>query len=159
MKATIFLLFTFFSNTAFSQQGIVKENLKVRSVMLGKEVKYSIYLPYDYERSNRSYPVLYLLHGYTDDETGWVQFGEANGIADQQIQSGEVAPMIIVMPDGGLNWYVNSYDGKIKYEDFFCKELMPFIDATYRTRSSQRYRAIAGLYGWIWGLDNGYETS
>ncbi|MEO8473647.1 MAG: alpha/beta hydrolase-fold protein [Chryseolinea sp.] len=126
-------------------QGVVKESLTVKSAILGKEVKYSIYLPADYDRSNRAYPVLYLLHGYTDDETGWTQFGEAHILADKSIQAGEAAPMIIVMPDGGLTWYINTYDGKVKWEDFFIKELIPHIDATYRTRTSRQYRAIAGL--------------
>jgi S-formylglutathione hydrolase FrmB len=89
--------------------------------------------------------VLYRLHGYTDDETGWTQFGEAHLIADRVMQSGDAAPMIIVMPDAGVTWYVNSYDGKVKYEDFFVKELIQHIDATYRTRSTKQYRAVAGL--------------
>jgi S-formylglutathione hydrolase FrmB len=113
--------------------------------MLRKEVKYNIYLPADYDKSNRNYPVLYLLHGYSDDETGWTQFGEVPMIADKSIQSGEATSMIIAMPDGGVSWYINSYDGKVKYEDFFVKEFIPFVDANYRTRSKKNYRAIAGL--------------
>lgn len=129
----------------YAQQGVLKESLKVKSSTLGKDVEYSIYLPADYDKSNRRYPVLYLLHGYTDDETGWSQFGEAQIIGDRLMQTGEAAPMIIVMPDGGVSWYINSYDGKTKYEDFFVKELIPHIDATYRTRTTKQYRAIAGL--------------
>ncbi|HMG93641.1 MAG TPA: alpha/beta hydrolase family protein [Chryseolinea sp.] len=129
----------------FAQQGLLKESLKVKSSTLGKDVEYSIYLPADYDKSNRRYPVLYLLHGYTDDETGWTQFGEAQVIGDRSIQNGDAAPMIIVMPDGGVSWYLNSYDGKTKYEDFFVKEFIPHIDATYRTRTTKQYRAIAGL--------------
>lgn len=131
--------------TLLGQQGLLKESLKVKSQTLGKDVEYSIYLPADYDKSNRRYPVLYLLHGYTDDETGWTQFGEAQGIADRSIQIGEATPMIIVMPDGGVSFYINSYDGKTKYEDFFVKEFIPYIDATYRTRTTKQYRAIAGL--------------
>lgn len=145
MKYGIVLLLTFFSLIAFGQQGILKESLKVKSTTLGKDVEYSIYLPSDYERSNRSYPVLYLLHGYTDDETGWTQFGEAHLIGDKLMQSGEVAPMIIVMPDAGVSWYINSYDGKSNYEDFFIKEFIPHIEATYRARTTKQYRAVAGL--------------
>jgi S-formylglutathione hydrolase FrmB len=145
MKHTAIILLTFFSFIAFAQQGILKESLEIKSSTLGKDVAYSIYLPADYERSNRSYPVLYLLHGYTDDETGWTQFGEAHVIGDQLMQSGEVAPMIIVMPDAGVSWYINSYDGKVKYEDFFVKELIPYIEANYRARPTKQYRAIAGL--------------
>jgi S-formylglutathione hydrolase FrmB len=129
----------------YAQQGVLKESLKVKSSMLGKDVEYSIYLPADYDKSNRRYPVLYLLHGYSDDETGWSQFGEAQIIGDRLMQNGEAAPMIIVMPDGGVSWYINSYDGKTRYEDFFVKELIPHIDATYRTRTTKQYRAIAGL--------------
>lgn len=108
-------------------------------------MEYSIYFPADYETSNRRYPVLYLLHGYTDDETGWTQFGEAHLICDRSMQAGESAPMIIVMPDGGVTWYINNYDGKVKYEDYFIKELIPHIDQTYRTRPTKQYRAVAGL--------------
>jgi S-formylglutathione hydrolase FrmB len=129
----------------YAQQGTLKESLKVKSSTMGKDVEYSVYLPADYDKSNRRYPVLYLLHGYSDDETGWSQFGEAQIIGDRLMQNGEAAPMIIVMPDGGVSWYINNYDGKTKYEDFFVKEFIPHIDATYRTRTTKQYRAIAGL--------------
>lgn len=145
MKKVLPILLSLFFINGYAQQGTVKESLKVKSTILGKEVEYNIYLPADYDKSNRNYPVLYLLHGYTDDETGWTQFGESHMIADKTIQSGEAAPMIIVMPDGGVSWYINSFDGKVKYEDFFVKEFVPFIDATYRTRVKKNYRAIAGL--------------
>lgn len=140
----IFALFVF-ATSAQAQQGFLRESLTVKSATLGKDVKYSIYLPADYERSNRIYPVLYLLHGYSDDHTGWTQFGEAHLIADKVISGGEAAPMIIVMPDGGVSWYINNYNGAVKWEDFFIKEFIPHIDATYRTRPDKNYRAIAGL--------------
>ena len=145
MKQLLTILWTALAVTCFAQQGTVKESLKVKSATLGKDVEYNIYLPSDYETSTRRYPVLYLLHGYTDDETAWTQFGEANRIADRMLQSNEITPMIIVMPDAGVSWYVNSADGKVMYEDFFVKELIPHIDATYRTRSSREFRAVAGL--------------
>lgn len=145
MNKIVFSLLFLLSSSVFAQTGLLKESLVVKSAILNKNVEYSIYLPSDYELSNRRYPVLYLLHGYTDDETGWTQFGESHLIADRAIQSGESAPMIIVMPDAGVTWYVNSHDGKTKYEDFFIKELIPFIDATYRTRTTKQYRGVAGL--------------
>jgi S-formylglutathione hydrolase FrmB len=143
-QLTIFALFLC-ATSALAQQGFLKESLSVKSATLGKEVKYSIYLPADYERSNRVYPVLYLLHGYSDDHTGWTQFGEAHLIADKIINGGEAAPMIIVMPDGGVSWYINNADGSVKWEDFFVKEFIPHVDANYRTRPEKNYRAIAGL--------------
>ncbi|RYU96668.1 alpha/beta hydrolase [Emticicia agri] len=145
MKRISYVLFLLVTFTTFGQQGIVKESLTIKSALMGKEIKYNIYLPADYNSSNRSYPILYLLHGFGDDETGWVQFGEANVITDKLSNSGEIAPMIIAMPDGGVSGYVNSYDGKVPYEDFFIKEFIPYIEKTYRVRAQKRYRAIAGL--------------
>ncbi len=130
---------------AFSQSGKVMESVKFQSNLMGKEVKYTIYLPPDYETSARRYPVVYLLHGYTDDDTGWLQFGEAPYIADEAIANREIPPMIIVMPDGGVTWYVNDKSGKNPYADMFVEEFIPFIDKTYRTRAAREFRGISGL--------------
>ena len=143
-KLLVFLLFFSGLISGFSQ-GILKESLSLKSQVLGKDVEYSIYLPPDYESSSRRYPVLYLLHGYSDDETGWTQFGEVKAIADRQLSKDEMTSMIIVMPDAGISWYINSYDGKVLYEDFFVRELIPFVDGNYRTRTDRQYRAVAGL--------------
>ena len=126
-------------------RGFVKEGLIIRSDIMNKEVRYTIYLPFDYESSNRYYPVVYLLHGYTDNDMGWIQFGEANMIADEAIASREIPPMIIVMPDGGVSWYINNFDNSVRYEDFFFQEFIPFIESNYRIRTEKRYRGIAGL--------------
>lgn len=143
-KLLVSLLFFSGLISGFSQ-GILKESLSLKSQVLGKDVEYSIYLPPDYESSSRRYPVLYLLHGYSDDETGWTQFGEVKAIADRQLSKEEMTSMIIVMPDAGISWYINSYDGKVLYEDFFVRELIPFVDGNYRTRTDRQYRAVAGL--------------
>jgi len=145
MKKFTLLAFLLISLQSVAQQGFIKENLKVKSALHGKEVEYNIYLPADYEKTNRSYPVLYLLHGYSDDETGWTQFGEAQHIADKAINSGDAPAMIIVMPDAGVTFYMNSSDGKAKYEDFFVQEFMPHIESTYRIRAKKEFRAVAGL--------------
>ena len=109
--------------------------------------KYAIYLPADYETSGRSYPVLYLLHGAGDDQTGWIQFGEVQHITDKATLDGKCTAMIIVMPDGntGQRGYFNSPKGDWNYEDFFFSEFMPYIEKTYRIRAEKRYRAISGL--------------
>ncbi len=145
MKNTLFSLLILSVFTVFGQEGSVRESLIVKSAILGRDVKYSIYLPADYEKSDRSYPVLYLLHGSGDNETGWVQFGEVNKITDDAVKKGESAPMIIVMPDGGLTGFINNFDNRVRYEDFFTQEFMPFIEKTYRIRAQKRFRAIAGL--------------
>lgn len=139
---------TFLFVSAFAQSGgKVSDNLLMTSKILKMDRKYAIYLPADYETSDRSYPVLYLLHGAGDDQTGWVQFGEVKLIADKAIQEGKCTAMIIVMPDGdtGQRGYFNSLKGDWNYEDFFFQELMPYVEKTYRIRTDKRYRAIAGL--------------
>jgi len=147
MKKTIFLLLmVIYSSTIFAQTtGKVSEGKLIKSSILNKEVRYTIYLPAGYETSERSYPIVYLLHGYTDDDTGWLQFGEINRYADKAISDGTIPPMIIVMPDGGVSWYMNSYDGKEKYEDFFVKEFMPIIEKMYKIKTQKKFRGIAGL--------------
>ena len=136
-----------FSSGLLSQTGSVSDNLSITSKILKMDRKYAIYLPPDYETSKRSYPVLYLLHGAGDDQTGWVQFGEVLTIADEAIKSGLATAMIIVMPDGntGKRGYINDIKGEWRYEDFFFQEFMPFIEKTYRIKGEKRYRAIAGL--------------
>lgn len=147
-KKCIFAFLLSFSlfHLSFGQStGKVLEERTVKSPILNKDVRYTIYLPADYATSDRSYPVVYLLHGYTDDNTGWLQFGEINRYADKAIAEGTIPPMIIVMPNGDSSWYINSYDGKEKYEDFFVKEFMPAIEKTYRIKAEKRYRGVAGL--------------
>jgi len=130
-----------------AQTGKVSDNLSMTSKILKMERKYAIYLPPDYETSQRSYPVLYLLHGSGDDQTGWVQFGEVLRIADKSVFDGTATPMIIVMPDGntGRRGYFNDVKGDWNYEDFFFQELIPFIEKTYRAKIDKKYRAISGL--------------
>jgi S-formylglutathione hydrolase FrmB len=144
-KLIVFLLTVMFTVPIFAQSGKVIESLQFNSNLVDYPVKYSIYLPADYESSERSYPVLYLLHGYSDDETGWIQFGEANLIADEGIANGDFSSCIIVMPDGGVSWYINSADGKDPWEDMFVKEFIPFVEKEFRIRPKKEFRAIAGL--------------
>jgi enterochelin esterase-like enzyme len=125
--------------------GKVFASRKVSSKVLNREVRYSVYLPPDFGVSERKYPVVYLLHGYGDDETGWVQFGEVNRLADKAIAEGTIPPMVIVMPDGQKDWYINSADGRVKYEDFFVQEFMPFVEKTYPILAEKRFRGVAGL--------------
>src|SRR5215218_624385 len=143
-----FLLFVLFLPfLARTQSGKVFDNLTLKSKILNMDRKFAIYLPPDYESSQRSYPVLYLLHGGGDDQTGWVQFGEVQNITDKAIKEGSGTAMIIVMPDAntGRRGYFNDIKGDWRYEDFFFQEFMPFIEKTYRIKTDKRYRAISGL--------------
>ncbi|SFS39121.1 alpha/beta hydrolase [Lutibacter maritimus] len=142
---TILSIYTFVNSTA--QTGKVFDNLTMKSTILKSERKFAVYLPPDYETSQRNYPVLYLLHGMGDDQTGWVQFGEVLSIVDNEIKKGTATPMIIIMPDANTNkiGYFNTIESDWNYENFFFEELMPYVEKTYRIKSEKRFRAIAGL--------------
>jgi enterochelin esterase-like enzyme len=147
MKKLLGLFALHLSLLTCAQTGKVFDNLSMKSKILSMDRKYAVYLPPDYETSQRSYPVLYLLHGGGDDQTGWVQFGEVLTIADKAIKDGSATAMIIVMPDAntGQRGYFNDIRGQWKYEDFFFQEFMPYVEKTYRIKSDKRYRAISGL--------------
>ncbi|AKP50390.1 alpha/beta hydrolase [Cyclobacterium amurskyense] len=149
MKIIRILLPLFFVTLSglFAQESRVFDALTMDSKILGMERKFAIYLPPGYEYSQRSYPVLYLLHGAGDDQTGWVQFGEVQRIADKAFEDGTATPMIIVMPDAntGQRGYFNDIKNEWRYEDFFFEELMPYVESQYRIKSVKKYRAISGL--------------
>jgi enterochelin esterase-like enzyme len=130
-----------------AQPSKVLDDLSLPSRILKSDRKYAIYLPAGYETSKRSYPVLYLLHGASDNQTGWVQFGEVQRIADKAIEDGTATAMIIVMPDAdtGQMGYFNTISGNWNYEDFFFQEFIPTIEKSYRIRADKHYRAVAGL--------------
>ena len=140
----LLLFFLVIFNYTFSQSGKVYDNLSMPSKILKMDRKYAVYLPPGYESSERSYPVLYLLHGGGDDQTGWVQFGEVANITDKAITEGKSTAMIIIMPDAntGKRGYTNSATGDWLYEDFFFNELMPFVEKKYRIKGEKRYRAV-----------------
>ena len=113
--------------------------VKIKSESLGAERNAHVILPVDYETSTRRYPVLYLLHGLGDDHKAWAYMTNTSGYAAKY-------PLIIVMPDGGRSWYVNSAaTPNDKYEDFIAKDLITFTDSNFRTIPLPRARAIAGL--------------
>jgi len=147
-KIIIISLLVLLNSLEFSfAQSKVFDNLKMKSEILDMERNYAVYLPPDYETSSRSYPVLYLLHGLGDDQTGWIQFGEVKKIADDSILNGNATPMIIIMPDAdtGVIGYFNIPSRNWMYEDFFFEELMPYVESKYRIKSNKRFRAISGL--------------
>ncbi len=143
LSLIIFSLFL----SGFAQTGKVMDNLSMTSKILNMDRKYAVYLPPDYEISQRNYPVLYLLHGSGDDQTGWVQFGEVLHIVDKAINEGKATPMIIIMPDAntGMRGYFNDIKGKWRYEDFFFQEFIPYVEKQFRIKGEKRFRAVAGL--------------
>ena len=101
-----FILSLIISITCYSQSNLM-ESLSFHSNILNRDISYSIYLPSGYNNSQRLYPALYLLHGYTDDQTAWLQSGNMQDITDKAISNGNAAPMIVIMPDAWDTWYVN----------------------------------------------------
>jgi len=146
-KVLLFLVFSMVNIIVMAQGSKLYDNLSLKSKILNMDRKYAVYLPPGYETSQRNYPVLYLLHGGGDDQTGWVQFGEVQLITDKAIAEGTATPMIIVMPDAntGRRGYSNNADNTWRYEDFFFQEFMPFVEKTYRIKTEKRYRAVSGL--------------
>lgn len=145
MKRILSALLCLLSVMSLQAQSIARNDCVLESQILGTTTHYSIYLPPSYNSSTLDYPVLYLLHGGGDNWKDWLLKGQAAAIADQTIQDGISSEMIIVMPDGMQNWYANKADGSFNYEDYFFKELIPHIEATYRARTERQYRAISGL--------------
>jgi enterochelin esterase-like enzyme len=111
-----------------------------------------VYTPPDYDKDNTTrYPVLYLQHGWGEDETAWSNQGRANLIMDNLIAEGKIRPFIIVMTYGmtndvrpGMPGGLASFDIK-PFETVLVNELIPYIDANFRTLSDQKHRAMAGL--------------
>lgn len=137
--------------------GIVEHRFYTSQIVLGlpnNQSDYYVYTPPGYNaKSRESYPVLYLLHGYSDAADGWTQVGKANFILDSLIASGKAKPMIVVMTLGYGNMAVlkpgrtpeiseQSYD---LYQKALISEVIPQIEANYHVSKKREDRAIAGL--------------
>ena len=108
-----------------------------------------VYTPPNYENDlNKKYPVLYLQHGWGENEYGWPNQGKVNLIMDNVIASGKAKPFIIVMTYGMTNEVkiggLRNFDIK-PFQTVLLDELIPYIDKNFRTLSDQRNRAMAGL--------------
>ncbi|HEY6291978.1 MAG TPA: alpha/beta hydrolase family protein [Terriglobia bacterium] len=117
---------------------------QTQSTILGRGVNYCVALPADYASSNKRYPVLYFLHGMFEDERSWAERG-GKEILDGMLAKGQLGPFLVVMPDAGKTFYINSFDGKVRYEDFFVQELIPYIDQHYRTVAQPAERGLFGI--------------
>ncbi|GLB50442.1 alpha/beta hydrolase [Neptunitalea lumnitzerae] len=144
----VLLFMTICMVTLMNAQAIKQDS--IQSNLLKRAVSYSIYLPENYNTDQRSYPVIYLLHGYGDNHTTWIDKGNIAYYANEAIKSGKIPPVIIVMPDAGVSMYVNNYDGTNNYEDFFIKEFIPAVENQYRIKKNKYSRAITGhsMGGW-----------
>ena len=139
-------LLVFSSIGAEAQQGRVLEGQTLHSDALDRDWSYTIYLPPDYDRSERAYPVFYLLHGLGANHTTMVRIHNANTIADSLIASGDIPPVILVMPDGSRSMWLDSdrETGFGAIETALIQDLISHVDDTFRTVSMRRARMIAG---------------
>ncbi len=112
--------------------------LTINSTALGGRTNVNILLPDGYATSARRYPVLYLLHGYGESYSDWVQQSDVASLVHD-------LPLIVVMPDGATGWYMDPLIPGPNWETYHIKELIPYIDQHFRTLASRDGRAIAGL--------------
>lgn len=117
------------------------DTIQVYSAAMHKNIPCVVIVPDLYGRLQANYPVLYLLHGYSGDYLNWItKVPELRHYVDQY-------QMIIVCPDGGFSsWYFDApLDTTMRYETFMTRELVPEIDARYRTIPDRSHRGICGL--------------
>jgi enterochelin esterase family protein len=130
-----------------------------RSTTLGSERRLHVYTPPGYDRSSTKYPVLYLLHGAGDEDSGWSTVGRAGFILDNLIAEKKAVPMIVVMPNGSLPRPANlpaptpgapanpavtqAMQERVTSE--LMKDVVPFVEKNYRVAAGAATRAIAGL--------------
>jgi S-formylglutathione hydrolase FrmB len=117
--------------------------LTFRTDALAEPTHVRILLPTDYAETRRRYPVVYLLHGAADDYRSWVDKGNADELTAE-------LPVIVVMPDGGQggfysDWYNHGDGGPPQWETYHIEQLLPWVDAHYRTVPDRGGRAVVGL--------------
>lgn len=127
------------------------ERCTMSSDILATSKDFSVYLPFGYDHGEKRYPVLYLLHPAGGTHEAWIKKGYLPQIADDAIRSGLAVPMLIVMPDasGVDEFHVGRHMGFFSvpgwdYEGYFHEELIPLVDAEFRTLAGKKTRAVAG---------------
>lgn len=121
--------------------GAQVDTVMIYSEAMSKEIPAVVITPDDYASSAQLYPVLYLLHGYSDSYSGWITKAKSVPTLVDQHQ------MIVVCPDGGYDsWYIDSpIDSTYQYETYVAEEVVKFMDENYRTIVNRKGRAITGL--------------
>ncbi len=140
--------------------GIVHHHTYKTATVLGlseNQSDYYVYTPPGYdEKAKQSYPVLYLLHGWSDDASGWTAVGQANLILDNLLAEGKIKPMVVVMPLGyGDMAFVHDHDvwnhastidhNVSLFEKSLLTEVLQQVEAEYRVSKRREDRAITGL--------------
>ena len=128
----------------FAAGGRVECN-SIPSKILARRIPYCVVLPPAFAADQaRHFPILYFLHGLGDNEQSFVHTGVWNLLEDMR-EKGEVKDFLIATPDAGSTFYINSKNGKERYEDFLLQEFFPYIEKHYRVAPGRRNRAISGI--------------
>lgn len=136
--------FVVMASTVLAATGRVECN-SLPSKILSRPVRYCIVLPpsFDAEQS-RQFSVLYFLHGLGDSEQSFIHTGAWN-LTEELREKGTIKEFLIATPDGDASFYIDSKDGKMRYEDFLLQEFFPFIEKRYRVAAGRGHRGIAGI--------------
>lgn len=137
-----------FSETRDVPHGAVSLVRYVASALGNARREMYVYTPPGYEKGTDSYPVLYLIHGGGDTAASWPTVGRAGDILDNLLAEGRARPMIVVMPSGWTpsGGQVMTADAtKDPFNDEMMKDIIPFVDSTYRTQATPDSRALSGL--------------
>jgi len=140
-------LLLFFAALPFARPSHAAGRAECRAVpskILARNVDYCVLLPPSYDASKTSYPVLYFLHGLGENEQVLVGSGGWSLIQDLW-EKKAIGEFLIVSPAAGRSFFINSRDGKVRYEDFFIKEFLPFIESHYRIRADRAHRGVEGV--------------
>jgi S-formylglutathione hydrolase FrmB len=128
----------------FAATGRVECN-SVRSKVLARAVPYCVLLPPSYDQEkNRRFPILYFFHGLGDNEQMFLHSGGWNMVEDLWERK-QLEEFLIATPAGGASFFINSRDGKVRYEDFLINEFLPAIERNFRVRPGRSHRAISGV--------------
>jgi S-formylglutathione hydrolase FrmB len=142
--ALVLLITALFWSPALHAQGRAECSV-IKSQILARPVRYCAFLPASFDKdTTRRYPVLYYLHGLGDNEQSLLNFGGWDVVSELRSQ-GKVGDFIILAPSAGHTFYINSENGKVRYEDFFMKEFVPQMEKKYRAEGTRATRGITGV--------------
>jgi len=117
----------------------------LQSRILNRAVPYCVMLPPSYAQGkSRLYPAAYYLHGLGDNEQSLVNLGGWS-VYDQLAREKKIGEFVVIAPAGFTSFYINSRDGKFRYEDFFLDEFMPAMEKKYRIGKTASQRGIMGV--------------
>jgi len=153
---TLTIFFSFQPSNAQSSCGETTgrtERVEYRVSEIQTTMYTTVYLPACYDQTIDDYPVIYLMHGSNDDDGSWMRLGLGE-VLDAGIASGEMPPVIVVMPGG--NWIANENEfggTNTTWDDIFLRQVMPTVESQYRIRANRAYRAIGGISrGGFWAF-------